>query len=292
VTALFVRLFRALPPGAAHAFERLARTAPFRHGPLRKLVVAGQEALLSGEVTILHGPAAGLRFVAEEGKVGFTLGSEEPELQAELARLLTPGDVFYDVGANVGFMTLVGAALVGRTGRVIAFEPIPRLAAAVRANAERNGLAQIEVHELALADEEATARFVVPEESSGAHLADVNAGDGETFDVQVTTLDAFLARTGAPPPTAIKLDIEGAELRALDGMRRTLATHGPALVVELHGTREPFERLLRELGYEATGDVHDAARPEGNDHVFAKPLVGPDAAPPGTTPVMAPDAPQ
>jgi FkbM family methyltransferase len=292
VRALFVRAFRALPPGAAHALERLARTAPFRRGPLRRLVVAGQGALLSGEVTILHGPAAGLRFVAEEGKVGFTLGSEEPELQAELARLLGPGDVFYDVGANVGFMTLVGAALVGPSGHVIAFEPIPRLAAVVRANAELNGLAQVEVHELALADRESTARFVVPEESSGSHLADVKDGVGETFDVQVTTLDAFLARTDAPPPTVIKLDIEGAELRALDGMRQTLAAHGPALVVELHGTREPFERLLPELGYVATGGVHDAARPEGNDHVFAQPSRGPGAAPPGTTPVMAPDAPQ
>jgi hypothetical protein len=96
----------------------------------------------------------------------------------------------------------------------------------------------------------------------------------------------------APPPTVIKLDIEGAELRALDGMRQTLAAHGPALVVELHGTREPFERLLPELGYVATGGVHDAARPEGNDHVFAQPSRGPGAAPPGTTPVMAPDAPQ
>src|SRR4051795_62034 len=163
VRALFVRALRALPPGVAHALERLARTAPFRRGPLRRLRVAGQGALLAGEVTILHGPAAGLRFVAEEGKVGFTLGSEEPELQAELARLLRPGDTFYDVGANVGFMTLVGAPRVGPAGRVIASEPIPRLAAVVRANAALNGLAQIQVHELALAAAEGTARFVVPE---------------------------------------------------------------------------------------------------------------------------------
>jgi FkbM family methyltransferase len=276
----------------AHAFERLARTAPFRRGPLRSLVVAGQGALLSGEATILHGPAAGLRFVAEEGKVGFTLGSEEPELQAELARLLGPGDTFYDVGANVGFMSLVGASLVGPSGRVVAFEPIPRLAAAVRENAALNGLAQIEVHELALADRETTARFVVPEESSGAHLADVKDGEGEAFDVEVTTLDAFLARTGAPPPTAIKLDIEGAELRALEGMRQTLAAYGPALVVELHETRAAFEALLPELGYTSTGGVHDAARPEGNDHVFARPQSRPGAAPAGTAPLTTPDAPR
>jgi FkbM family methyltransferase len=276
----------------AHALERLARTAPFRRGPLRSLVVAGKGALLSGEVTILHGPAAGLRFAAEDTKVGFTLGSEEPELQAELARLLHPGDAFYDVGANVGFMTLVGARLVGPAGRVVAFEPNPRLAAAARANAALNCLAQVEVHELALADHEGTARFVVPEESSGAHLADVQEGGGESFDVDVTTLDAFLARAAEPPPAVVKLDIEGAEVRALDGMRATLAAHGPALVVELHGTREPFERLLAELGYAVTGGVHDTARDAGNDHVFAQPARGPDAAPPGTTPVTAPDAPQ
>jgi FkbM family methyltransferase len=280
VRGLFVRAFRALPPGVAHALERLARTAPFRRGPLRSLVVAGKGALLSGEVTILHGPAAGLRFVAEDTKVGFTLGSEEPELQAELARILRPGDTFYDVGANVGFMALVGAQLVGPTGRVVAFEPNPRLAAAARANAALNGLAQVEVHELALADHEGTARFVVPEESSGAHLAAVQDSAGESFDVAVTTLDAFLARSACPPPTAIKLDVEGAEVLALQGMRATLAAHGPALAVELHGTREPFERLLAELGYEVTGGVHDSARDAGNDHVFARPAAGRDATSP------------
>src|SRR5215218_2287703 len=72
-------------------------------------------------------------------------GTLEPPVQEALRRLLAPGDVFYDVGANVGFFTLVGARLVGEGGRVVAFEPVPWCAHAVGRNIELNAFAHAQI---------------------------------------------------------------------------------------------------------------------------------------------------
>ena len=85
------------------------------------------------------------------------------------------------------------------------------------------------------------------------------------------TIDGLLERGELAPPDVVKIDVEGAELLVLEGMRRTLAAHRPALVVELHDTRSAFEAFLAEAGYRITGGAHDQLRNPGNDHVFAEP---------------------
>src|SRR5882757_11121436 len=77
-------------------------------------------------------------------------GTLEPPVQEALRRLLAPGDVFYDIGANVGFFTILGARLVGPQGHVVAFEPVPACARAVGRNIELNGFAHAEIREAAV----------------------------------------------------------------------------------------------------------------------------------------------
>ena len=77
-------------------------------------------------------------------------GTLEPPVQEALRRLIAPGAVFYDVGANVGFFTILGARLVGPAGRVVAFEPVPACARAVGRNIELNGFAHAEIREAAV----------------------------------------------------------------------------------------------------------------------------------------------
>ena len=83
-------------------------------------------------VPILSGPLRGRRWVVGAGPHGYWLGTYEADKQRLLQTLLREGDCFFDVGANVGFFTLLASALVGRSGRVVAFEPLPQNLAFLR----------------------------------------------------------------------------------------------------------------------------------------------------------------
>src|SRR5436190_21304843 len=177
---MVARLFRLLPPRAVQALERAVRSWPFTAWPLRPLVLRGKAQILSGEVTVKRGPGAGLRLDATNAKAAFTVGTDEPAVQAELVRVLRPGDVFYDVGANVGFLSLIAARIVGPDGHVYSFEPMPEIARAVGRNAALNGFDNVTVVEVALADLAGEAVLRIPEVNQGAHLAQIDeAGEEE-----------------------------------------------------------------------------------------------------------------
>ena len=203
-------------------------------------------------------------------------GTLEPPVQEAMRRLLAPGDVFYDIGANVGFFTLLGARLVGPHGRVVAFEPVPWCARAVARNIELNDFAHAEIRAEAVGAQDGRARLLVVGEASWSHLESTgrHADVREEIDVEVVSLDSLVAAGTIPPPTAMKIDTEGAELQAIEGARETIARHRPAIVCELHDTNEQFVALMDELGYTTTnldgpvavldaGPVHALAQPRG-----------------------------
>jgi FkbM family methyltransferase len=287
---MVARLFRLLPPRAVQVLERVVRSWPFTAWPLRTLVQRGMAQILSGEAIVKHGPGAGLRLEASRAKAAFTVGTDEPAVQEELVRVLRPGGVVYDVGANVGFLTLIAARLVGPGGHVYAFEPIPENARAIERNAALNDLDNVSVVELALSDRAGEAVLRIPRTNQGAHLASVGEPAGEEDDLTVRTA-ALDELEGLRPPDLVKLDVEGAELLVLEGMRRCLETQRPALICELHDTRAAIEELLPQLGYEVTRIVRDPARDAWNEHAFARPA-GPGATPPSAAPDAAHDATQ
>jgi FkbM family methyltransferase len=253
--------------------ERVVRSWPFTAWPLRGLVRRGMAQILTGEVTIKRGPGAGLRLEGTGAKAAFTVGTDEPAVQEELVRVLQPGSVLYDVGANVGFLALIAARLVGPSGHVYAFEPIPANARAIERNAALNGLANITVLELALSDRGGEAVLRIPSINQGAHLADLVPAQGSEDElvVRIAALDELAAHQPLRPPDLVKLDVEGAELLVLAGMRQILETHRPMLICELHSTRAAIEELLPQLGYRLTRIVRDTARDAWNEHAFARP---------------------
>ncbi|MEJ7797007.1 MAG: FkbM family methyltransferase [Solirubrobacteraceae bacterium] len=201
-------------------------------------------------------------------------GTLEPPVQEALRRLLSPGDVFYDIGANVGFFTLLGARLVGPSGRVVAFEPLPWCARAVARNIQLNGFEHAQIRAEAVADADGSARLLVVGEASWSHLestgrhADVRA----EIDVAVVALDTLVAAGAIPPPDVLKIDVEGAELQAIEGARETIARHRPAIVCELHDSNEAFVALMDELGYVTTNlDGPAAVAGAGPVHALAQP---------------------
>jgi FkbM family methyltransferase len=195
-------------------------------------------------------------------------GRYEPGLRRLLERELRAGDVVADVGAHVG----VHALPLGRRlralggGRVIAFEPAPDSAAAIRAGAARNGLAPyVEVVETALGETDGTVE-IFGDPRYGAHDAGVRSqfGHGDLVArAPVTSLDAWAAATGLDRLDVVKVDIEGAEILALRGARETLRRLRPRLLaIEVKdvvmergpGDEASLHALLAECGYAPAGE--------------------------------------
>jgi FkbM family methyltransferase len=201
---------------------------------------------------IAEGPARGLRFNPGPGDARYATGAIEQPVQAALAERLRPGDTLLDVGANVGFLAVVGAALVGATGRVIAFEPVPANARQIRRNKRLNRLRQLEVVETAVGDRTGQAVLVLARHAGGAALADVERPPdacGE-LTVPIVRLDDWLASRPGLWPALVKIDVEGAELQVLRGLAATLVA-GPGTTPPPTGRTRPA--LLIEVD-DATAD--------------------------------------
>lgn len=217
---------------------------------------------LARKGTIVVGPASGLRFDPGPSNADYASGDNELPVQGALAECLRGGDVFYDVGANVGFLTVLGARLVGPSGTVYAFEPVPANAGFVRRNAQANGFAQVHVIEKAVSNRLGAGELTLARYSGGSALASAEPppdADG-TLPVELVTIDDLVGRELLKPPDVVKIDVEGAELEVLEGMATTAATHRPVVIVEVDAAdadalarkQDACERWLQARGYRTT----------------------------------------
>jgi FkbM family methyltransferase len=193
---------------------------------------------------ILSGRLRGSQWLPGSSVHSCWLGWYEQGHQTSLEGLLGEGDTFWDVGANVGFYSLLAARLVGPRGRVVAIEPVPRNLRYLHRHIGINALENVAVVEAAAGEREGTARFT---ESAGN--AQNHFSDGGPLVVPVVTLDGLLATF--PPPRALKIDIEGAEHLALEGARTLLQVHRPGILIAFHGDEARAEcfRILSSFGY-------------------------------------------
>jgi FkbM family methyltransferase len=154
-------------------------------------------------------------------------GAREDQLTTLFKEGLEPGATVLDVGAHLGFMTLQAARAVGPQGHVFAVEPNPETLGLLHHNIAANGFAdRVTVLPLALSDSEGEVVFHVAPSGDGSSLYAQDATRGQTR-VRATTADAALA--DAAPLAAVKIDVEGAELRTLAGMEQTLRRALPDL---------------------------------------------------------------
>lgn len=194
------------------------------------------------------------------------LASERPTL-GYLKRFVRPGDVAYDVGANIGLYSRF-LADVCDAGRVVAFEPMSDNLDLLRRNIEIDPKARerVRVVDAALGDADESASLQIDDVMSASAVLDRVSGGrpsqgrsqlglaAKTETVRVTRLDTlvFDAADPLPPPRVIKVDIEGAELMMLRGAVRTLAEHRPIVVAEFHELPEVSAGvigLLESQGY-------------------------------------------
>jgi FkbM family methyltransferase len=219
---------------------------------LRRICVWGASWVKGQDATILRGAGQGLSFNVAASHSAFILGNHEPQVQRFLSAVLRPGMVYFDVGANVGFFAVIAARLLGSTGRVICFEPLPANARQIEYNAQLNGFANIVVRCEALGGSVRTDVFNTSVEPTWGMLSTVGKAPEQALGqipVSVRTLDSLCVPGELPTPDVIQVDIEGAEAEFLAGARETLTTKRPILVIELHRTNAAVTAALDRFGY-------------------------------------------
>ena len=271
------RLLTRLPRRWVLRADRLARErrpAALALGPVRGWLGRGTARVSGGAGDGLLLSLRGLPVSHSQARP-LVRGRLEPLVQEALAEHVRPGAVVYDLGANVGFFTLLAARLAGPEGHVVAFEPDPTCAAAITENARLNGAAKVTVFQRAAGSSARRERLFVVRDGSWSHLESRGRHPltASAIDVEVVPLDELVRSGEAPPPDVVKLDVEGSEIEALEGMREVLASHRPVLVCELHETATEVAALLEGCDYhgltlEAGLDAKDAGP---NDHVLALP---------------------
>lgn len=212
--------------------------------------------------------------------------------------VLRRGDQYLDIGANIGMTSLMASSLIGHEGKGFAFEPNPETFERLRRHFELNHTSNLEPVPFALSDREAEMDLVLPTGNSGlGSLAAVHNGSGRSFKVRTTTGRPYVDRLDPGKPTVIKIDVEGYEVKVLngiegvldwpevaiiaevnDGMLRRAGDSAGALVdlLEKHGFRPlKFDLRIGRFGSEfrvtAAGSVHDVIAQDWRDILFAKP---------------------
>lgn len=229
-------------------------------GPRRKRFFdAINRSARSTPAKISHGPMRGLLFIGGE-TAGYSLGASEPAVQRAMEAHLKPGDVFYDIGANVGFLSLLGAKLVGPKGHVYCFEPLPSILPLLARNLDQNGFSNYDIIEAAVSDRSGTASLAT---DRGELRAMLTPNMASTIDVSLVTLD----KLDLPAAALIKIDVEGAETQVLRGMTRVMREHRPALIIEIHdGQGSSVEAILSKAHYRT-----EVLNDDGMPHLLAHP---------------------
>lgn len=226
---------KVLPGPVKQAIYRVKPLARAIRGSLNRAAPTGLS-----RVQVAAGGLAGTPLLLDlQMEKDYWLGTYEPELQSAIQKEVLPGMVVYDVGANVGYVSLLFARAVGPQGQVIAFEALPANLERIRRNLELNPAAAVKPVGVAVVDAARTVEFLV--HSSGAMgKAAGSAGRKQesyaaTLQIPGISLDNYIYAQSNPYPQVVKVDIEGGEVLALPGMRRLLGEVQPLIFLELHG---------------------------------------------------------
>jgi len=285
----FMNPILRLAAAAARILPVSLKQSIYRFKPLARLVRRTLNRAAPAElvpVKIAAGGLAGFTFELNLlTEKDYWLGTYEVELQQAVSELLMPGMCIYDVGANIGYVTLLLTRAAGEKGRVVAFEALPANVARLEQHIALNHLtARVTVVAGAVVDQSGPVHFLVhPSTSMGKAVGSAGREKMDDYvkeiEVAGLSLDGYVFEQGNPPPQAIKMDIEGGEVLAIKGMEHILEEVRPLLLVELHGheaARAVWEGLARhkytvhrmQPGYP---QVHSVDQLDWKAYIVAKP---------------------
>lgn len=169
----------------------------------------------------------------------FAKGEFDPKVFEPFRGALKPGGTFLDVGANVGFYSMLALDVVGESGAIHAFEIDERPLRCLRKTISRERLGNLQLHETAVGHRDGTVGLNMREDSGNSGVVEA----GGARQVKMTKLDTWWRAAGVKNIQAMKLDIEGAELLALQGAAEMLRAERPLIVCEAD------EELQKQFGY-------------------------------------------
>lgn len=222
-----VRRLRGHGLARRHLWVWKAHRAVWRLTRSDRVLIAGHDMLLD-----------------RNDSLGLASGDYEPEEHAWYLSVLRPGDLVVEVGANIGYFSLILARAVGPEGRVLSYEPDPELNSILRRNLAHNGYLNVEARQAAVADKAGELTFYRSAKSMGDNRLFTHGVDGATFKVRTVALDDDLADLDRRIDL-VKMDIQGAEPLALAGFERIL------------GQRPPRRMLIEFWPHGITGMGHD-----------------------------------
>ena len=203
--------------------SRIKHSIQYRMLPDRDVVVACQ-----GSRMLVRNPRRSVI-----GRSIYLNGYWEPEETERVVRETKPEMTVLDIGADVGYYTLLFARLVGKQGRVLAFEPIPKAREYLARNVSMNEYRNITILDFALFDRAGVVCLEAPFRLSRLNLAK-QAESQDDVQVEMKVFDDWSAAEGIARVDLLKVDVEGAELGVLRGMRRRLESDRPVLIIEIH----------------------------------------------------------
>ena len=204
----------------------------------------------------------------------FLYGVYEPFILDIIKENLQVGSTFIDVGANIGQHSMFAASLVGKSGHVFTFEPIPSLYNQIKDSVKKNKYEGIiHLNKIALGNKNSSELLYVSKNAGGSSI--VNEDDTrETIEINVSQGDAVLRKLKSP--ILIKIDVEGYEYEVLSGLTQTLKKYKPTIILEYSGkfyktkgTNHGIKilQLLREFGYRIF-DIEDNLKEVLEDEAF------------------------
>ena len=202
----------------------------------------------------------------------FVYGTWEPEVFRAVTATVKLGMTVIDIGAHIGYYTLLFAKCVGPKGRVVAFEPLPVNFELLKRNIQLNELPYVQTFSQAVYSRNEEIIITVPDELPYSGDASVYHGRGtKQFRVPAIALDTFCDSSGLRPDI-VKMDVEGTEYDVLMGAKKTIDRFRPKLLIELHHfdgnlAAHPVPDLLTSWGYR----IQWIERSEMTSHILATP---------------------
>jgi FkbM family methyltransferase len=202
-------------------------------------------------VPILQGPCRGMKWVVGSSIHGCWLGSYEMEKQKRILEYLKPGMIVYDIGANVGYYTLLFSRVIGNSGAVYAFEPFFENIYFLNKHLELNKLKNVIIVPVAISDKNGEIEFYLSNSSLEGTLLKNNISYMDSIQVLSLSLDTYIALQTNCLPDLIKMDVEGAEYLVLVGMQKLMQLKKPILFIAFHGEEiaRKCASILRQFNY-------------------------------------------